>query len=40
VNALLTSEVMAGLNWKVDGEDKEEPAAVAKEFLKEHGFIK
>lgn len=40
VNALLTSEVMAGLNWKVDGEDKEEPAAVAKEFLQAKGFIK
>lgn len=40
LDAMLTSEAMAGLNWKVDGDDKEEPAAVAKEFLKEKGFIK
>ncbi|NGQ94855.1 glycine/betaine ABC transporter substrate-binding protein [Brevibacillus sp. SYP-B805] len=40
VNALLTNEVMASLNWKVDGDDKEEPAAVAKEFLEEKGLLK
>ncbi|MFC4766263.1 glycine betaine ABC transporter substrate-binding protein [Effusibacillus consociatus] len=39
VNALLTDQVMASLNWKVDG-DKEEPAAVAKQFLKQNGIIK
>ncbi|MFC3885637.1 glycine betaine ABC transporter substrate-binding protein [Bacillus songklensis] len=39
VDALLTDKVMAGLNWKVDG-DKEEPAKVAEEFLEENGFLK
>ncbi|WP_373231916.1 glycine betaine ABC transporter substrate-binding protein [Cohnella sp.] len=39
VNTLLTDEMMASLNWKVDGPDKEEPADVAKDFLKEQGLI-
>jgi osmoprotectant transport system substrate-binding protein len=37
---LLTDEVMAGLNWQVDGPDKKEFAAVAKAFLQEKGLIK
>jgi osmoprotectant transport system substrate-binding protein len=36
----LTDDVMAGLNWKVDGPDKKEFAVVAKEFLQEKGLIK
>jgi osmoprotectant transport system substrate-binding protein len=39
INKLLTDQVMSALNWKVDG-DKKEAMDVAKEFLKEHGFIK
>jgi osmoprotectant transport system substrate-binding protein len=37
---LLTDEVMAGLNWQVDGPDKKEFAAVAKAFLQDKGLIK
>lgn len=37
---LLTDEIMAGLNWQVDGPDKKEFAAVAKAFLQEKGLIK
>jgi osmoprotectant transport system substrate-binding protein len=37
---LLTDDVMAGLNWKVDGPEKQEFAAVAKAFLQEKGLIK
>lgn len=37
---LLTEEVMAGLNWKVDGPEKQEFAAVARAFLQEKGLIK
>ncbi|MDQ7859337.1 MAG: glycine betaine ABC transporter substrate-binding protein [Armatimonadota bacterium] len=37
---LLTEEVMAGLNWKVDGPEKQEFAAVAKAFLQEKGLIR
>jgi osmoprotectant transport system substrate-binding protein len=36
----LTDEVMAGLNYAVDGPDKKEPAAVAKEFLTQEGLVK
>jgi osmoprotectant transport system substrate-binding protein len=36
---LLTDEVMAGLNWQVDGPDKREYAAVAKAFLQEKGLL-
>jgi osmoprotectant transport system substrate-binding protein len=39
IDKLLTDQVMSALNWKVDG-DKKEAKDVAKEFLKEHGFIK
>ena len=37
---LLTTDVMAGLNYQVDGPDKKEPADVAKAFLTEKGLIK
>jgi osmoprotectant transport system substrate-binding protein len=37
---LLTDEIMAGLNWQVDGPDKKEFAAVARAFLQEKGLIK
>jgi osmoprotectant transport system substrate-binding protein len=37
---LLTDQVMAGLNWQVDGPDKREYAAVARAFLQEKGLIK
>ena len=36
----LTSEVMQGLNWKVDGPEKKEPADVARDFLQEQGLVK
>ncbi|MCA9880707.1 MAG: hypothetical protein KC442_23080 [Thermomicrobiales bacterium] len=36
---LLTDEVMAGLNWQVDGPDKLEPDEVARTFLVEQGLI-
>ena len=37
---LLTDDIMAGLNWKVDGPEKKEYAAVARAFLQEKGLIK
>ncbi|MGH2374387.1 MAG: glycine betaine ABC transporter substrate-binding protein [bacterium] len=37
---LLTDDVMAGLNWQVDGPGKKEYAVVAKTFLQEKGLIK
>lgn len=40
INALLTDEIMAELNWRVDGDNKEEASNVAKDFLEENGFIK
>lgn len=36
----LTDDVMASLNWKVDGPEKQEYAAVAKAFLQEKGLIR
>jgi osmoprotectant transport system substrate-binding protein len=36
----LTDDVMASLNWRVDGPEKQEYAAVAKAFLQEKGLIK
>ncbi|HUG15536.1 MAG TPA: glycine betaine ABC transporter substrate-binding protein [Thermomicrobiales bacterium] len=36
---LLTGEVMAGLNWQVDGPDAQEPEDVARVFLEEHGLL-
>ena len=37
---LLTDDIMAGLNWKVDGPEKREFAVVAREFLQEKGLLK
>lgn len=37
---LLTTSIMSGLNWQVDGPDKKEPAAVAKAFLEQNGLLK
>lgn len=39
VAPLLTDEVMAGLNWKVDGPDKMDPDEVAEAFLTENGLL-
>ncbi len=39
VTTSLTGEVMSGLNWRVDGDEKAEPADVAKEYLEENGLI-
>lgn len=39
VQPLLTSEVMASLNWMVDGPDARDPADVAREFLVENGLL-
>lgn len=36
---MITNDVISGLNWKVDG-DKQDYAAVAKDFLKAKGLIK
>lgn len=36
---LLTDQVMADLNWMVDGPDGMEPADVARQFLTEQGLI-
>jgi osmoprotectant transport system substrate-binding protein len=35
----LTDDVMSGLNWQVDGPDKQEIADVARAFLQEQGLI-
>ena len=35
---LLTDQVMAELNWRVDGDAKEEPADVAADFLAQNGL--
>jgi osmoprotectant transport system substrate-binding protein len=43
LNALapyLTTDIVSGLNWQVDGPDKKEPAAVAKAFLTSKGLLK
>jgi osmoprotectant transport system substrate-binding protein len=36
---LLTDQVMAELNWRVDGDAKEEPAEVAQSLLEENGLL-
>jgi len=36
---LLTSEIMADLNWLVDGDEAMEPEDVAREFLVENGLL-
>lgn len=37
--SVLTDDVMAGLNWQVDGPDKLDPEEVARTFLTEQGLI-
>lgn len=39
VTSLLTDEVLSSLNWRVDGDEKAEPADVAEDFLKEQGLL-
>lgn len=39
VTSLLTDEVLSGLNWRVDGDEKAEPADVAQAFLEENGLL-
>jgi osmoprotectant transport system substrate-binding protein len=39
VTTSLTDEVLSGLNWQVDGDDKADPADVAEEYLTSNGFI-
>ena len=39
VAPLLTDEVMSGLNWQVSGDEKAEPADVARQFLEENGLL-
>ncbi len=36
---MLTTSIMSGLNWQVDGPDKKDPAAVAKAFLQQNGLL-
>lgn len=39
VTTMLTDEVLSGLNWRVDGDEKAEPATVATDFLTENGLL-
>lgn len=39
VTASLTDEVLSSLNWLVDGDERQEPEAVAEEYLTSGGFI-
>jgi len=39
VAPLLTDPVMSGLNWQVDGPDKQEPIDVARAFLEQQGLL-
>ncbi|MGI8482824.1 MAG: glycine betaine ABC transporter substrate-binding protein, partial [Thermomicrobiales bacterium] len=39
VTTTLTNEILSGLNWQVDGDDKKDPADVAKTFLKDNNLI-
>jgi len=39
VTTSLTDDVLSDLNWRVDGDDKQEPQAVAETYLTENGFI-
>jgi osmoprotectant transport system substrate-binding protein len=36
----LTTPIMSGLNWQVDGPQKMDPAVVAKNFLTQNGLLK
>lgn len=39
VTTSLTDEVLSGLNWLVDGDDKQDPDEVARTYLTDNGFI-
>jgi osmoprotectant transport system substrate-binding protein len=39
VTTSLTNDILSGLNWKVDGDEKQEPEDVADAYLKDNGFI-
>ena len=39
VTTSLTDEVLSDLNWRVDGDDREDPADVAESYLTDNGFI-
>ncbi len=39
VTTMLTDEVLSSLNWRVDGDEKAEPATVATDFLTENGLL-
>lgn len=39
VTSSLTDEVLSGLNWQVDGDEKQEPEDVARAYLEENGYI-
>lgn len=39
VTTMLTNEVLAELNWRVDGDEKAEPSDVATDFLTENGLL-
>lgn len=39
VTESLTNEVLSGLNWLVDGDDKQDPDEVARTYLTDNGFI-
>ncbi len=39
VTTLLTDDVLSGLNWRVDGDEKAEPADVATDFLNDNGLL-
>ncbi len=39
VTSLLTDDVLSELNWRVDGDEKAEPADVASDWLNENGLL-
>jgi len=39
VTTSLTDEVLSDLNWRVDGDEKQDPRDVAEDYLTENGFI-
>jgi osmoprotectant transport system substrate-binding protein len=39
VTTTFTDQILSELNWKVDGDEKLEPADVARTYLEENGFI-
>ena len=39
VTTMLTDDVLSSLNWRVDGDEKAEPADVASEWLTENGLL-